>query len=91
MFASLIIERERLQSGFLPLCDSMWGWVQDVGVFAMVGLVIWLVVRMFHRSGAASGVRASRWLVAGVALGTAVAVLAYGVFLATTPRKSSRK
>src|SRR5262245_56200457 len=52
MLATLVIEREPLQWSDMP--GALVSWVQDVGGFAMVGLVIWFLVRRWQRTGTAS-------------------------------------
>src|SRR5262245_30915681 len=49
MFATLVLEREPLQWSDLP--GAILSWVQDVGGFAAVGLVIWFVVTRLQQSG----------------------------------------
>src|SRR5215472_11393188 len=49
MLATLVLERDPLQWSDLP--GAIVSWVQDVGGFAAVGLVIWFVVTRWQQTG----------------------------------------
>jgi hypothetical protein len=52
MFATLNLERDPLKLADIP--NGMLGWAQVVGSFALIGLVIWVLVRFFRHGAAAT-------------------------------------
>lgn len=87
MFAVQVIEREPLKSAELLFlrdgqpAGAVVDWIQNVGSFAVLGLFIWMLAYALGGSKAVSARKHSQLFVLVVAIGSAVAFLAYAIYV----------
>jgi hypothetical protein len=94
MFAALTLEHEPLALSWETFLPALNSWVQVVGGFAMLGLVLWLIAYVLSRGAGHQAGSATARALAGSGLGALLVVLlgpigAVIVYLMLTRRKGA--